>query len=46
MSVTGFFFPFNGITPAMGLEIVSLAALGLAIRAHAPKGLFAPTHRE
>jgi hypothetical protein len=30
-SVTGFFFPFNGFTPALGVGIVSLVALGAAI---------------
>ena len=30
-SVTGFFFPFHGFTPAIGLGIVSLIALAIAI---------------
>jgi len=30
-SVTGFFFPFHGLTPAIGLGIVSLIALAIAI---------------
>ena len=32
-SVTGFFFPFHGFTPAIGLGIVSLIALAIAIYA-------------
>jgi hypothetical protein len=32
-SVTGFFFPFNGFTPAIGVGIVSVLVLGLAIHA-------------
>jgi len=30
-SVTGFFFPFHGFTPAIGVGIVSLAVLAIAI---------------
>jgi len=30
-SVTGFFFPFHGFTPAIGLGVVSLIALAIAI---------------
>ena len=30
-SVTGFFFPFHGFTPAIGLGIISLAVLAIAI---------------
>jgi hypothetical protein len=30
-SVTGFLFPFHGFTPAIGLGILSLAALALAV---------------
>jgi hypothetical protein len=32
-SVTGFFFPFHGFTPAIGLGIISLVVLALAIYA-------------
>jgi hypothetical protein len=32
-SVTGFFFPFHGFTPALGVGIVSLFVLALAIYA-------------
>jgi hypothetical protein len=32
-SVTGFFFPFHGFTPALGTGIVSLAVLAVAIYA-------------
>jgi len=32
-SVTGFFFPFRGFTPADGVGIVSLIVLGLAVLA-------------
>ena len=32
-SVTGFFFPYNGFTPAIGVGIVSVLVLGLAIHA-------------
>ncbi|HEX4665344.1 MAG TPA: hypothetical protein VH207_01995 [Chthoniobacterales bacterium] len=30
-SVTGFFFPFHGVTPAIGVGIISLVALAIAI---------------
>ncbi len=30
-SVTGFFFPFHGFTPAIGVGIISMAVLGVAI---------------
>jgi hypothetical protein len=30
-SVTGFFFPFHGITPALGVGVISLFLLGAAI---------------
>ena len=30
-SVTGFFFPFHGFTPAIGVGIISLAVLAVAI---------------
>lgn len=30
-SVTGFFFPFNGITPAFGFGVVSMILLGLSL---------------
>jgi hypothetical protein len=32
-SVTGFFFPFHGFTPAIGVGILSIIVLGLAIYA-------------
>jgi hypothetical protein len=32
-SVTGFFFPFNGFTPAIGVGIISLIVLAIAILA-------------
>src|SRR6266581_7193943 len=32
-SVTGFFFPFHGFTPAIGLGIISLIVLAVAIYA-------------
>lgn len=32
-SVTGFFFPFHGFTPAIGLGIISLLVLAIAIYA-------------
>jgi hypothetical protein len=32
-SVTGFFFPYNGFTPAIAVGIVSVLVLGLAIHA-------------
>ncbi len=39
-SVTGFFFPFKGITPAIILGILSLVVLILAIAAHYAFHLF------
>jgi hypothetical protein len=33
-SVTGFFFPFHGMTPGIEIGILSLIVLALAIRAH------------
>ena len=33
-SVTGFFFPFHGFTPAIGVGIISLLVLAMAIYAH------------
>lgn len=38
-SVTGFFFPFHGFTPAIGVGIVSLVVLALAIFARYPRRL-------
>jgi hypothetical protein len=38
-SVTGFFFPFHGITPAIVLGILSLLALALAIYARYGRNL-------
>src|SRR5580704_3776259 len=38
-SVTGFFFPFNGFTPAIGVGIVSLLVLTIAILAQYRSGL-------
>ena len=38
-TVTGFFFPFHGFTPAIGLGIISLPFLALAIFARYPKHL-------
>jgi uncharacterized membrane protein len=38
-TVTGFFFPFNGFTPAIGLGIISLPFLALTIYARYPKQL-------
>jgi hypothetical protein len=35
-SVTGFFFPFHGFTPAIGLGIISLLVLAVAIYARYP----------
>src|SRR5438874_10234349 len=35
-SVTGFFFPFNGFTPAIGVGIISLLVLAVAIYARYP----------
>ena len=41
-SVTGFFFPFHGFTPAIGLGIISLPFLALTIFARYPKHLAGP----
>ena len=38
-SVTGFFFPFQGFTPAIGLGVISLPFLALTIFARYPKHL-------
>jgi hypothetical protein len=38
-SVTGFFFPFHGFTPAIGLGIISLLVLPVAIYARYPRQL-------
>jgi len=38
-TVTGFFFPFRGFTPAIGLGIISLPFLALTIFARYPKRL-------
>ena len=38
-SVTGFFFPFHGFTPAIALGILSLFVLAVAIYARYPKRL-------
>src|SRR6267143_6348521 len=38
-TATGFFFPFHGFTPAIGLGIISLPFLALTIFAHYPKQL-------
>lgn len=38
-SVTGFFFPFHGFTPAIGIGIISLLVLALAIYARYPRQL-------
>jgi hypothetical protein len=41
-SITGFFFPFHGFTPAIGLGIISLPFLALTIFARYPKHLAGP----
>jgi len=38
-TITGFFFPFHGFTPAIGLGIISLPFLALTIYARYPKEL-------
>jgi hypothetical protein len=38
-SVTGFFFPFHGFTPAIGVGIISLLVLSIAIFARYPRQL-------
>jgi hypothetical protein len=41
-TITGFFFPFHGFTPAIGLGIISLPFLALTIFARYPKNLAGP----
>jgi hypothetical protein len=41
-TITGFFFPFHGFTPAIGLGIISLPFLALTILARYPKHLTGP----
>jgi hypothetical protein len=41
-TITGFFFPFHGFTPAIGLGIISLPFLALTIFARYPKHLTGP----
>src|SRR4029077_1532665 len=41
-TITGFFFPFHGFTPALGLGIISLPFLALTIFARYPKHLVGP----
>ena len=41
-TITGFFFPFRGFTPAIGLGIISLPFLALTIFARYPKHLAGP----
>jgi len=38
-SVTGFFFPFHGFTPAIGVGLISLLVLAIAIYARYPRHL-------
>ena len=38
-TITGFFFPFHGFTPAIGLGVISLPFLALTIFARYPKHL-------
>ena len=38
-SVTGFFFPFHGFTPAIGVGIISLLVLAVVIYARYPRQL-------
>jgi hypothetical protein len=38
-TVTGFFFPFHGFTPPIGLGLISLPILALTIYARYPKNL-------
>jgi hypothetical protein len=40
--ITGFFFPFHGFTPAIGLGVISLPFLALTIFARYPKRLAGP----
>ena len=41
-SITGFFFPFHGITPAIILGLISLVVLAVAIFARYPRALAGP----
>ena len=41
-TITAFFFPFHGFTPAIGLGIISLPFLALTIFARYPKHLAGP----
>lgn len=41
-SVTGFFFPYRGFTPALGVGILSIVILGVAIYARYGAGLDGP----
>src|SRR5216117_1276371 len=41
-TITGFFFPFHGFTPAIGLGIISLPFLALTIFERFPKRLAGP----
>jgi hypothetical protein len=41
-TITGFFFPFHGFTPAIGLGIISLPFLALTIFGRYPKRLAGP----
>jgi hypothetical protein len=41
-TITGFFFPFHGFTPGIGLGIISLPFLALTIFARYPKRLAGP----
>jgi uncharacterized membrane protein YdcZ (DUF606 family) len=41
-SVTGFFFPLHGFTPAIGVGIISLIVLGIAIIARYPRQMADP----
>ena len=41
-TVTGFFFPFHGITPAFTLGIISAVVLAITIYARYPKNLTGP----
>src|SRR2546426_342548 len=43
-SVTGFFFPFHGFTPAHGVGIISLLVLAVAIFARYPRQLAGHWH--
>ena len=43
-SVTGFFFPFHGFTPAIGVGIISLLVLAVAIYARYPRQLAGHWH--